>query len=377
MKRDIKQTSDIRGLEFFNTIDNNYKFDTKKLNYLESISTSLFKINPEALKLFKEDYTKNNILPIDISPQEFNYLNKIPKSEFFSYLVYRYEFKVFPKKKIRSAFPCYVLIEPVSSCNLKCPMCFQSDKTFIKKEYMGKMQPELFKKVVDECEAGGTKAITFGSRGEPTIHPDFLDFVSYVKGKFMDVKIITNATKLNEKLIHKIFSSNISQVVFSIDSENKEEYEELRKFAKYDEVLNNVKLYNEIKRTYKDVKTVTRISGVKVRKSQDPDSFNSFWSKYADEVVMKPAYPRWNTYLNDPEPNFIKPCSYLWERMYIWFDGKVNPCDADYKSNLSYGNISDNTIKEVWNSSKLLDYREKHISGKRSNFMPCDRCSIA
>ena len=31
MKRDIKQTSDIRGLEFFNTIDNNYKFDAKNL----------------------------------------------------------------------------------------------------------------------------------------------------------------------------------------------------------------------------------------------------------------------------------------------------------------------------------------------------------
>ena len=377
MKRNIKQTSDIRGLEFFNIIENNYKFNAENLDYLESISSSSYKINTKALKLFKEDYTKKNELPIDISPQEFNYLSKIPESEFFAYLVYRYEFKVFPKQKISSDFPCYVLIEPVSSCNLKCPMCFQSDKSFIKKEYMGKMQPELFKKIIDECESEGTKAITFGSRGEPTIHPDFLDFVSYVEGKFMDVKIITNATRLNEKLIHKIFSSNVSQVVFSIDSEKKEEYEELRKFAKYDEVLKNVKLYNEIKKTYKNTKTITRISGVKVRKTQDPDSFNSFWSKYADEVVMKPAYPRWNTYLNDPEPDFIKPCGFLWERMYVWFDGKVNPCDADYKSNLSYGNVNDNTIKEVWNSSKLLDYREKHLSGNRSNFMPCDRCSIA
>ena len=107
MKRDIKQTSDIRGLEFFNTIDNNYKFDAKKLDYLESISKSRYKINAKALKLFKEDYTKKNALPIDISPQEFNYLNKIPESEFFSYLVYRYEFKVFPKKNsIRFSLLC-------------------------------------------------------------------------------------------------------------------------------------------------------------------------------------------------------------------------------------------------------------------------------
>ena len=377
MKREIKQTSDIRGLEFFNTIKNDFNFDSKKLDYLESISTSKYKTNPQALKLFKEEYNKKNILPIDISPQEYNYLKKIPESEFFSYLVYRYEFKVFPKKKIRSNFPCYVLIEPVSSCNLKCPMCFQSDKSFIKKDFMGKMPLNLFKKIIDECESEGTKAITFGSRGEPTIHPNFLDFVSYSAGKFMDVKIITNATKLTEELIHKIFSSNVSQVVFSIDSEKKEEYEELRKFGKYEEVLKNVQLYNKIKKNYKNVKTVTRISGVKVRESQDPDSFNSFWSEYADEVVMKPAYPRWNTYLNDPEPDFKKPCGYLWERIYVWFDGKVNPCDADYKSNLSYGNINSETIKEVWNSLKLLDYRKKHMEGKRSEFMPCDRCSLA
>ena len=26
------------------------------------------------------------------------------------------------------------------------------------------------------------------------------------------------------------------------------------------------------------------------------------------------------------------PCSELWSRLFIWWDGKVNPCDYDYKS---------------------------------------------
>ena len=34
--------------------------------------------------------------------------------------------------------------------------------------------------------------------------------------------------------------------------------------------------------------------------------------------------------------------------MYVWFDGKCNPCDADYKSYLSYGDVSKNSIKEVF-----------------------------
>ena len=68
---------------------------------------------------------------------------------------------------------------------------------------------------------------------------------------------------------------------------------------------------------------------------------------------MKPAYPRWNTYINEKMDELTKPCEYWWERMYVWFDGKVNPCDADYKSYLSYGNVKENTIKDIWNSNKL------------------------
>ena len=65
------------------------------------------------------------------------------------------------------------------------------------------MDFELYKKVVDEASSNGTKALTFGSRGEPTIHPQILDFIDYAKNKFLDFKLITNATKLNEKLISK------------------------------------------------------------------------------------------------------------------------------------------------------------------------------
>ena len=43
---------------------------------------------------------------------------------------------------------------------------------------------------------------------------------------------------------------------------------------------------------------------------------------------------KWNTYENDLHPELNKPCELLWNRMYIWFDGKANPCDSDYKSYL-------------------------------------------
>ena len=256
-------------------------------------------------------------------------------------------------------------------------MCFQSDKTFINKKYMGKMEFSLFKKVVDEAEKKGVKAITFGSRGEPTIHPQICEFLQYLKGKFLEIKLTTNATKLNEKLIRTIFETNVNLVTFSIDSEDKKIYEELRKFASFEKVLENVKKYNLIKKEYKNCTTITRISGVKVKSYQNSEKFEKFWKNYADEVSLKSAYERWNTYNNDPHPELTTPCSVIWERLYIWYDGKVNPCDADYKSKLSYGNVSDTTIEELWNSKSIQNLKKIHLSKERSQISPCDRCGVS
>ena len=62
--------------------------------------------------------------------------------------------------------------------------------------------------------------------------------------------------------------------------------------------------------------------------------------------------------------------------MYIWFDGKVNPCDADYKSYLSYGNFQDKTIKEIWNGEKIKKLREEHLENKRNKVNPCNKCGV-
>ena len=63
--------------------------------------------------------------------------------------------------------------------------------------------------------------------------------------------------------------------------------------------------------------------------------------------------------------------------MYIWFNGIVNPCDSDYKSFLTYGNVNDTSIKDIWNSKSINEVRQKHTSNKRSQCFPCDRCGAA
>ena len=78
--------------------------------------------------------------------------NKNDFLKVFKYIVFRYKFLVAGKKKINLGYPPYLLIEPVSTCNLRCPFCFQTDTTFTKKPFMGVIDFDLFKKVVDEAD---------------------------------------------------------------------------------------------------------------------------------------------------------------------------------------------------------------------------------
>ena len=62
--------------------------------------------------------------------------------------------------------------------------------------------------------------------------------------------------------------------------------------------------------------------------------------------------------------------------MFIWWDGKVNPCDVDYKSKLSTGNVENETIKNLWLSSQYQSLREKHLKNMRQTISPRNACTV-
>jgi len=327
-----------------------------------------------------QDYIeKNKSLPFKFNSQELLYFKKHAKSSWVDYFLFRYKFRKFPKEKIVSNFPIYVLIEPVSTCNIRCTMCFQIDKTFTKKPFMGTMDINFFKKIIDECYTGGTKAITLASRGEPTLHPKLPEMLDYVSNKFLEVKLNTNATKLSEKLIRKILETNVNELVYSVDESDEKKYEKIRVGGKFKEVLGNIQNFKKIRDSeFPDNKTTTRISGVLVNENQDIKVITDFWKKYVDHVVFVKEQNRWDTYSNSPD-GVTSPCMYLWERMYVWFDGITNPCDVDYKSELTMGKLDyeKNDIKKIWTSDFFQSMREKHLNGERQTIKPCDRCGLS
>tara|TARA_B100000902_G_scaffold46667_1_gene53998 strand:- start:2256 stop:3446 length:1191 start_codon:yes stop_codon:yes gene_type:complete len=383
--------------------DKSIKSSTHKANYLSK--TGNFNIPIKSLKVAKNNMSlsqedseilgkiingieKSNKLLFPWTPQEAFYCNQIEDiNRKVLYLIYRYKFKVYPVKRILSDFPIHVLLEPAGICNLRCVMCYQSDKTFTgdnlkknsNKNYMGMMDYNLFTKVIDECDQEGCNAISLGSRGEPMLNKNFNKMLNYINEKknFFDVKINTNGSALNEKNCHTILSSNVNILVISCEGEYKELYEKIRLGGNFDKLVKNVELLRYIReKHYKDSKLEIRISGVLFHKDQHREPFLDFWKNYADVVSYVKAQIRWDTYNNEIIKEKNNECDFLWEKLYVWWDGVTNPCDEDYKSMLSPGNAKHETIKNIWKSHKLQNLRELHLNGKRNTVLPCDRCGV-
>jgi len=313
----------------------------------------------------------------DLSPNVVKEIQSINLSQIPKYLVHRYRYEIHPQLRISDDFPPYLQIEPTSICNYRCVFCYQTDNKFNKRSdgYMGHMKLETFKIMIDQAE-GNIEFISLASRGEPLLCPDFKEMLSYTRDKFYNLKINTNASLLDEKMSHAILESGVKTLAFSVDATDNALYSKLRVNGKLENVLKNIKKFQEIRtKKYSKSKIITRVSGVKVNNQQNLNAMEKYWGDLVDQVAFVDYMP-WENVYESKYSGVQTPCSDLWRRMFVWWDGKVNPCDVDYKSKLSVGNIKNSNISELWKSDDYKKLRQRHESKLRNDTSPCNRCVL-
>ena len=234
---------------------------------------------------------------------------------------------------------------------------------------------DFFKEIVDQA-SGQCEAVTLASRGEPLICRDIEKMLGYVANKFLALKINTHAGALDERKAHAVLSAGVNTLVFSADAAAEPLYSQLRVNGKLDRVLANIERFHNIRATqYPHSRTITRVSGVRYRNDQSLDEMERFWGNLVDQVAFVDYNPWENTY-ERPVNDIETPCSDLWRRMFVWFDGRVNPCDVDYKSALAVGSARNSTLSALWRSERYERLREMHLNRQRGRAFPCQRCTV-
>lgn len=298
------------------------------------------------------------------------------------YLIYRYKFKSYPLKHKATSFPLVLAIEPSSRCNLRCKMCFQSSEKFNEsKQNNSIMDMETYELIMKELEDNTLYSIVFASRGEPLINPNICEMIKIAKQKnVLDIKLNTNAALLNKELSRKLIESGLDLIVFSIDSIIPEHYKEIRGIE-LDKVLRNIDEFIEIKnKEFPNSKLKTRVSMVitndyKENLDDEVNKAKEYWLSRVDELAIKSENDFIHIYESETALNETNICNLLWERLYIWNNGDVNPCDIDHLSTLKLGNINTGkTIKEIWNSNEINTLRQEHLNNRNKMKCVCKNC---
>ena len=127
-------------------------------------------------------------------------------------------------------------IEIFGGCNFKCNFCPNNNDEYMKSERHKVMSMDTFKMLVDsiaemEHDAGGekVKVIYIGGHGEPLLHKEFPEMVSYLKRKNVcrEIRTVSNGSMLNPYLNQKIVESGLDMLRIAVEALSDEGYRTL------------------------------------------------------------------------------------------------------------------------------------------------------
>ena len=297
------------------------------------------------------------------------------------YEEYRTLWKLTEKKPFLTGFPLHLDIELTDACNLKCSFCFQN---FM--EYKRSMMPyELFTKIIDEGSEEGLAAIKLQSRGESFLHPRIADCIKYAKEKdILDVQVTTNAILLDDEKIDLIVKNGLDMLIISYDIEHAEATRKTSKpltNEEYTKFIQNIVKKTHLARQKYD-------STIKIRIQESSENYEDEDIKRIESRNRK-LFPEADIFLTNPiyssnenVPHFSNlqdydqhPCTYLWQRLVVFACGTATTCCRDYNAKFNrVGNVRYDTVKSLWHSSQMKDFRVRHLEGRRSELHLCSLC---
>jgi len=293
-------------------------------------------------------------------------------------------------------YPSKISIESGNLCNLRCPLCptGQQDKSAKK----GFISFDIFKKIVDEMGQYLT-VIRLYNWGEPMLNKDFLRMVHYAKERGINIKISTNLSmEMEDDQIEALVKAGLEKIYISCNGASSETYLKYHVGGDFDLVMDNMKrlvqkkreipgchtklvwLFHVFKHNEHEIaaaKELAKKIGVKIKISKmRPDMgkevFETTQRALERDRAWMPDNPEF-TVVSTKQKKRIG-CMLPWTETMINWDGSVLPCCAVYSEKYAFGNILENSFKEIWNNDMYVAARKEILGIKNDKQTICHIC---
>jgi radical SAM protein with 4Fe4S-binding SPASM domain len=241
--------------------------------------------------------------------------------------------------------PLIVSIETINKCNNSCSFC-PANKNADSRPFM-KMDIKLFKKIISDLKNWNYSGyISVYVNNEPFMDDRIVDFYKYIKEE------IPNAQTL-------LFTNGL---LLTLDK--------FKNIYKYIDtlIINNYntkpKLHDNIREIYKYVK----------ENDSHFESINiNIQLRYINEVLTNRAGNSPNKRIANKIQTEL--CLLPYTDLTIYPNGTVGLCCSDAKEVTNYGNLSEISIQDIWNSTQLKTIRENIKLGRDGNSF-CKFCDF-
>ena len=299
----------------------------------------------------------------------------------------------------------FVIIETTRRCNLRCIHCAVSEENNDGGYIYEDLPIESFQNVLPMLREHRPE-VQLSGHGETLLHPRFEEMLEATLEAGCKVRIQTNGTILTQRVIDILVKHGAALVVVSLDGATAETFEGIRRRAKLDKVLANLRQLNAtkvargkdhpliaiefvaMKRNVHELLDVMEIAGelgasefaitelaeynLTRGETLAGDPVMRDWAERAAVVAERhgmelhlPPIPGREVIgveqltidrrKTESYRGLRKTCREPWERAMVQYSGDVWPCCYITES---FGNLNEETFDAIWNNAQYGALRE-------------------
>jgi len=270
-----------------------------------------------------------------------------------------------------------VRYEVTDHCNAVCIMC-PRDKHENGRPH-GIMDPEKYKRSIDEIVALGAKKIVLTGFGEPLIDRTLEQKIAYAKSKNLNTYIITNGSLITRARAKSLIEAGLDEMRVSFYGMRPETYNVVMERLDYHVATSNLLGFLEERASRGMKKPKLELSYLVMKENEsDVEPFKEFWEPRADAIeIWKPHnFGDGRSYRERHQALEMKTTCGRPENgpLQIQWNGEVIPCCYDYNNQIILGNAFEAPVLDILNGEKYRLLRWAHRNKEFKLFPYCDQC---
>lgn len=289
--------------------------------------------------------------------------------------------------------PYLIQMFPVYGCNFRCGYCLHAlDRR--QHGYISEvpfMDMGLYRKCIDDMRKFGQKLkmLRFAAIGEPLLHPDIAEMVSYAKRADIaqSVDIVTNGSLLTHELSDKLIDAGLDRLRISVEGLSAEDYQKnAGREIDFDRFVEQIRyFYEHSRRTHVYIKIIDYMV-------QDPQARERFFEifrpichsiavEHLTPTIEEIDYKKLSGGMETDKPQNgealldAQVCPQGFYMMQINPDGTAVPC-CSMKYPAVLGDARRQSVPEIWRGEAFNRFRIQMLQSREQAGSVCRDCKL-